>query len=355
MIVGVGRTEKVGVDRTGKVDGRSARTMQDVANSLGVSVSTVSLALAGNAVVAQTTRDRVQDEAERLGYVYNRSAANLRTQRRHLVGFVVPDIANPFVAESALRLQEVVSERGQFVVLANTQEDLASQTAVLQALAEERAAGVVLIPAIGTTAGDLSILDATGMPLVLMNRPVEQSGHPYVGADDHRVIDLALSHLLDVHRVGSVAYFGGLDQAGPWLARKSWFDSAVTVGGAEQVAAWSTPTGPNPSSAYEQASALIARCPPPAGLVCHSDSIAIGVIRAFNEAGIGPGVCKVVGIDGIAQSAMVTPTLTTVSVHPGGIGMAAGQLLLANSGTTEIVAPPPTLTVRASCGCAPGR
>lgn len=339
------------VGRTGKVDGRSATTMQDVANSLGVSVSTVSLALAGNVVVAETTRARVQREASRLGYVYNRSAANLRTQRRHLVGFVVPDIANPFVAESALRLQEVVSERGQFVVLANTREDVSSQTAVLQALAEERAAGVVLIPAIGTTAGDLSSLDAAGLPVVLMNRTVEDSGHPYVGADDHRVIDLALGHLVGVHQVGSVAYFGGLDLAGPWLARKSRFDSVVAAGGAENVADWSTPTGPNPSSAYEQAADLIRRCPPPAGLICHSDSIAIGVIRAFNEAGIGPGDCKVVGIDGIAQSAMVTPTLTTVSVHPGGIGMAAGRLLMDAASSTDLLPPPPSLNVRASCGC----
>lgn len=335
---------------TPRVSGPVAQTMQDVATSLGVSVSTVSLALSGNPVVAESTRARVQHEALRLGYVYNRSAANLRTQRRHLVGFVVPDIANPFVAESALRLQEVVSEHAQFVVLANTQEDLSVQTTVLQALAEERAAGVVLIPAIGTTERDLTSFGATRMPIVLMNRPLAGCSYPYVGADDDRVIDLAFTHLVAVHHVRTVAYFGGLASAGPWLARKSRFAFALKAAGVEEVVAWSTPTFPNSDSAYKYAVAAMANSPLPESLICHSDTIAIGVLKAFNEAGITPDDCKVIGIDGIAHASMVTPGLTTVSVYPGSIGLAAGRLLMEPT-ATNVRSTPPAIEPRGSCGC----
>jgi LacI family transcriptional regulator len=124
--------------------------MQDVADALGVSLSTVSLALRGNEVVARATRHRVQEAAHRLGYVYDRAASRLRTRHRTVVGLVVSDITNPFAAETALGLQRAVMPDGGIVALANRFDRIATQNAILTTLVEERVAGVVLIPALGT-------------------------------------------------------------------------------------------------------------------------------------------------------------------------------------------------------------
>ncbi|GAA1503836.1 LacI family transcriptional regulator [Agromyces terreus] len=331
----------------------AAQTMQDVASSLGVSVSTVSLALRGNPVVSEATRARVQAEALRLGYVYNRSAANLRTKRRHLVGFVVPDVANPFVAESALGLQAAMSEGSQFVVLANTHEDLAVQTGIIRELAEERAAGLVLIPAIGTGPDELDALRATQMPAVIMNRHLPGDRFPYVGADDEAVVDIACDHLFGVHASRTVAYFGGIDDAVPHVLRRARFSSNVRAAGLVEAMEWGVPTRPNSDSAYEVASRLIAEgTRPPEAVVCHSDMIAIGVLKALNDAGIPPAECRVVGIDGIRLASMTTPGLTTVSVHAPSLGRLAGELLLHGTGDDETVRSlVPQLVVRESCGC----
>ncbi|MCU1533825.1 MAG: LACI-family transcription regulator [Glaciihabitans sp.] len=330
--------------------------MQDVANALGVSLSTVSLALSGNDVVAPATRARVRDEANRLGYVYNRSAANLRTRSRDVVGLVVPDITNPFAAEAALGLQDALMPDGRMVALANTRERVDTQTSIVQALLEQRIAGLVLIPALDTSAADLALLRRSDTPVILMNRNVPDSQLPFLGTDDERVIRLAVDHLRDVHHVTSAAYFGGLQAAGPQKARKAHFRSLMQQYGIQDVAIWDVPSAPNALAAYEAAREILRTAPAPAALVCHSDSIAIGVLRALNEAHVDPSECSVIGIDGIVDGVVTVPSLTTIDVFPSDMGAMAGRLLFTPSANQPASGPlvTPALRVRESCGCASG-
>ena len=73
--------------------------LSTIADALGVSTATVSLALRDSPLVADATRDRIKTHARALGYIYNRRAASLRTSRSGIVGVVVHDIMNPFYAE----------------------------------------------------------------------------------------------------------------------------------------------------------------------------------------------------------------------------------------------------------------
>jgi LacI family transcriptional regulator len=344
-------------------------TMQQVADQLGISLSTVSLALRGKPVIARETRERVMHEAKRLGYVYNRSAANLRQRKRTLVGLVVPDITNPFVGEAALGLQSELAGHGQFVVLANTRDSVATQTEVISSLIEERVAGLVLIPAIGTRDEDLRLLRDSATPAVLMNREVPNSDLPIVGTDDRQIVRLAIEHLRKAHGVTEASYFGGMQDAGPHQARKAAFDRELLEHGIRNMEAWNVTTGrdpedldpaalnkttgPNPAAAYTAALSLLERHPLPQAILCHSDSIAMGLIRALDEKRVPPQSCAIVSIDGIAASAMTTPPLTTVAVDPGQMGRDCGRLLLTPSERdgTHHVPLKPRLILRRSCGC----
>lgn len=73
--------------------------LSTIAEALGLSTATVSLALRDSPLVADVTRDRIKEKAIELGYIYNRRAASLRTSRSGIVGVVVHDIMNPFYAE----------------------------------------------------------------------------------------------------------------------------------------------------------------------------------------------------------------------------------------------------------------
>lgn len=102
-------------------DSRRVR-MLDIAQAAGLSRATVSQVMRDSPLISPATRDAVLREADRLGYVYHRGAANLRTLRSDVVALVMPDIVNPFVGEVTLGAQEVLAEHGFFVVIANTQE-----------------------------------------------------------------------------------------------------------------------------------------------------------------------------------------------------------------------------------------
>jgi LacI family transcriptional regulator len=171
-----------------------------------------------------------------------------------------------------------------------------------------------------------------------------------VGTDDVEIIRLAIEHLAEIHQIHEASYFGGIGEAGPHLARKDAFDRAIAARNIKNVEPWNAVSGPNPTSAYEAAYSLLKTEGIPEAIVCHSDSIAIGLIRALDEVAIPPGRCAIVSIDGIGASAMTTPPLTTIAVDPGQMGRNSGHLLLrATDG--ERLPLSPRLIVRRSCGC----
>jgi LacI family transcriptional regulator, galactose operon repressor len=333
----------------------SAVTMQQVADSLGVSLSTVSLAFRDSSAVAPATRERVRTEAARLGYVYHRAAANLRRSRSNLVGLVVPTITNPFVAEMATGVQRAIAGTDFVLLLANTADDLTQQRGVIRTLAEQRAAGAIIIPVLDTPAADLRPPTAGNTPFVLVNRTVAGLRLPSVRANDTAIAALAADHLLTVHGAGTIAYFGGVAAAGPRRRRLHHLRRLAAAAGADFVDAWSAAVAPNPAAAYTAAHTLLRAGRPPEALVCHSDELAWSLLRALQERHIPPTACRVIGIDGLATSALFTPSLTTVSVDAATQGHRAGTLLLNQFGTTARPSrlTPPTLVVRESCGCPP--
>jgi hypothetical protein len=81
-------------------------TIVDVARRAGVSKSTVSLVLGGSSLVAETTRERVSDAMNELGYIYHRGAATLRGAKSGVIGMVINDLSNPFYVELAIGIEQ---------------------------------------------------------------------------------------------------------------------------------------------------------------------------------------------------------------------------------------------------------
>ena len=115
-----------------KPGARRSVTMIDIARAAGVSKSTVSLVLQGSDLIKLETRARVKEAIERLGYVYNRGAANLRASSSSFVGMVISDLTNPFFAELAVGIESALYALGFVPILANTNEDAARQGHVLR-------------------------------------------------------------------------------------------------------------------------------------------------------------------------------------------------------------------------------
>ena len=124
--------------------------LSTIADALGVSTATVSLALRDSPLVADATRDRIKDHARAIGYIYNRRAASLRTSRSGIVGVVVHDIMNPFFAEILRSIESELDRSRQTFILSNHYDQLEKQRTFIDTLLQLGADGVIMSPAIGT-------------------------------------------------------------------------------------------------------------------------------------------------------------------------------------------------------------
>lgn len=139
-------------------------TIIDVAKQAGVSKSTVSLVLQNSPSVREETRQQVRAAMAQIGYVYNRSAANMRSSNAGLIGLVINDLRNPFFTEFATSLQMALSERGYSAVMANTDEKPELQEQVVSAMIEHGVSALILCPTYGPSSTFDAIARAASLP-----------------------------------------------------------------------------------------------------------------------------------------------------------------------------------------------
>jgi LacI family transcriptional regulator len=200
---------KVNNETRREMEGREGRTtIVDVARRAGVSKSTVSLVLGGSSLVAETTRERVSDAMNELGYIYHRGAATLRGAKSGVIGMVINDLSNPFYVELAIGIEQACQGGAYIPFLANTAESAVRQQQVIRSMREHGAAGLVLAPAMGTSASELKPLLA-GLPVVQVMRRLPGLRASFVAPENKEGARKATAHLIAVGH-NRVAFVGGI-------------------------------------------------------------------------------------------------------------------------------------------------
>ena len=313
-------------------------TVIDIARAAGVSKSTVSLVLQGSSTPREETRARVLEAIQRLGYVYNRGAANLRQARSKIIGIVVNDLTNSFFAELAVGMDMIVQSAGYVQFLANSAEDVDRQSEVIASMREHGIAGLILSPARGTTAADLKPLTDSGLPVVLAVRGVTGAKVSALLSDNRAGAAAAVKHLVELgHR--RIAFIGGFAEIQVFAERSRGYREAMAEVGLAVDEDLIIPTAPSRAGGAEGiARALTLGRPRPTAAVCFNDAVAFGVCDGLRTRRQEPGVdFSVVGYDDVIEARTAVPSLTTVSVNPQRMGQQAAQLLLRqiNSGVAD--------------------
>ncbi|NUP73929.1 MAG: LacI family DNA-binding transcriptional regulator [Sinomonas sp.] len=332
-----------------------AVTLKDVAAHAGVSRTTASNVLTGTGRVSTETRDRVHRAMREMGYVYNRGAASLRTQRTTTVGVIVTDIANPFFGELLVGLESALAEAGFRSLVVASSDDPVRQDELVAELREYQIAGLAIMPATRSGRSFLEGLEASRIPHVFVTKYLEGVSAPYVGPDDRLGGRLAAEHLLS-HGCETFAFVGGLAGHLSRRDRIAGVRDALTEAGVDLgqlIDVESASSGAGGMLAGEQ---LVERGKLPEAIVCQSDGVAFGVYRALRVAGRASEV-RVVGYDDVRTAALWEPPLTSVATRPERLGRAAAELLLEEiaepSGRISERIFAPELVVRQSCGCHP--
>lgn len=303
-------------------------TLGHIADQLGISTATVSLALRDSPLVAEETRAKVKLTAEEIGYIYNRSAASLRTARSQIVGVAVHDILNPYFAEIFSSLEDVLEEQGQMIFICNHRDDVKRQRAFVNTLLQHRADGLIICPSIGTTSEEINRLVDQGIPVTLMCREVQGAWAPCVHGDDIAGGYEVTRHLIDQgHR--NIAMVGGRRASSPGRDRSLGWRKALEEAGIDPEEQIYLPELMTQADGRDAAKKVIEATPRPTAVMCFNDLVAMGLISAFRRAGLVPGRdIAVTGYDNVDGSADLTPALTTVCNFADKIGRLAALTLL---------------------------
>ncbi|MGA8656552.1 MAG: LacI family DNA-binding transcriptional regulator [Chthoniobacterales bacterium] len=326
-------------------------TLNDIAADSGVSRATVSLVLRNVPTVAPQTRTRVRRSMQRLGYVYHRGAAGLRTQRSRAIGLVVSDITNPFFAEVAVAIEDRLGLAGYVTLLGNTSENAAKQERVLRSMQEYPADGILICPRIEDP-GSWNSPAASRAPIVAYARFVP--GFDYVGVDNTLGAEIATDHLFKIgHK--RIAFIGGSPELSSSRERVDGYINAHSRSGRKYDRRLIVQGVPNRGGGHEGLLRALKVSPPPTGAICFNDVVAFGVLQALQLLGRRPGYdFGVVGFNNIPDAALSRPGLTTVDTAPAKLGEAAADLLLQRienrSAPIRRIILQPKLIVRESCG-----
>ena len=306
-------------------------TLNDIAAAAGVSRATVSLVLRNSPLVHADTRARIEQQIDKLGYVYNRAAANLRRQVSSSVALVINDLSNPFFAEFAAGVDEALAAADYVTLLGSTGESVERQDAVLTSLMEHHPAAIILSPAEGTDAARVMRAVGKRTPVLVFNRELEGADFDFLGLDNRRGAYLATEHLLARgHR--RIAFFGGHADSSSCRQRRQGYAEALAAAGITPEPQWLIECAPTRLEAASQTGALFVRDPAPTAAVAYNDAVALGLMLGLARRGRRPGHdFAVTGFDDIPESAMSMPPLTTLAVDPRARGRQAATLALARA------------------------
>jgi len=335
-----------------------AVSVRDVADDAGVSVGTVSNVLNRPEKVAPETVARVQASIERLGFVRNDAARQLRAGRSRTIGLIVLDVRNPFFTEVARGAEERAAEHGLSVLLANSDEKQHREATYLDLFEEQRMFGVLVTP-VAENLPRLRRMQERGIPTVLVDRESHDAAFASVAVDDVEGGRIAADHLLSIGR-RRIAFVGGPVSIRQVSDRLAGAQAAVAAGGGQLEF-----IGTNALTVEEGrrvGGGIRDRSPAdrPDAIFAANDLLALGVLQSLvmsPSAGDGSSTVRVpedialIGYDDIDFSAAAVIPLSSVRQPAALIGSTAVDLLLEQqqgARPREHVVFQPVLVVRAS-------
>lgn len=334
---------------------RKAPTMADVARLAGVSPMTVSRAFKPDSSVSEATRDAIRKAADDLGYVFDSTASNLRSQKTDFVAVTIPSINNANFADTVRGLSEVLKPRGLQILLGTTDYDTAEEERLIEQLLRRRPEAIVVTGGKHTPRAR-RLLESAGIPVIeTWDLPDQPIGH-VVGFSNAQAVRGMVDHFV-AQGLSRIAFIGGdADRDTRGTDRRAGFIAAMQAHGldANRLIAAGAP----PISMREGATAmgrLLDTLPDTEAVIAVSDLSAFGALTECQRRGITvPDRIRIAGFGDYEIAGISVPTLTTINPFPREIGARTAELILqvldGQEALPRVIAITPELMIRQSTG-----
>jgi len=299
-------------------------TIQDVAKTAGVSVSTVSRVLNGKVDVAEETQDRILSVIDDLGYTTNLAARSMRSQKKNLIGMILPDIAYPFAVEVMKGVNKAIAE-SEYDLLVYTTGDVrkrgreSAEQKYVSLLANSISDGVLVVAPVAAE----YFLDA---PIVSVDPVLSNPNFPVVHATNYQGAVEAMDYIIGLghKRIAFIAGREGLESSN---RRMLGYRDALKNAGIPIEEELVVPGDYTTDAGITAARHLLSMKNRPSAIFASNDQTAMGVYQVADEMGLKiPEDFSLIGFDNIPESRYLG--LTTVDQFILEMGYVATQMLI---------------------------
>ena len=304
-------------------------TIKDVAKQAGVTIGTVSRVLNNKKWVSEDCRKKVLTAIKDLHYKPQAHARRLRQKHSRIIGVIAPHhtaiFRSPFFTNIMEGLEEVAAEKQYRLLIHPLNETARAQVSYRALLGDGSVDGMFVLNAWST---DVSIreLGEANVPFILVNGKITgQEDFPYVGFDNRGGVKKAIDHLVKLghERIGII---NGRMTTTNALERFQAFQENLAEHKLEFHQEWVADGDFEEEGGYKAALKILTAVRRPSAILCASDLMAIGAVRALKEKGVSvPEDMSIVGFDNMEEAAYHEPLLTTVAFSAYEMGKLAAR------------------------------
>lgn len=330
--------------------------MRDVANRCGVSISTVSLVLSGDARIPEDTARKVLQAVKAMEYRPSVLARSLARRISRTIGVILPEHAftrdKAFYYEALQGIHMQTQPAGFKMVVEAANKVFLARRYYLRMLKEQSADAMIYLAA-GLNDSFLNEMEREPYPFILVGSTLDSTGLAVAKSDDFAGARMATEHLIGLgHK--AIAHVAGTADVSRGRDREKGYRAAMAAAGLEIRPEWVVQAEFDFKMAEEAAPGLIAANV--TAVFAASDVMAYGVLKALRESGRRvPEDVAVVGMDDVEMSTWLNPPLTTVRYDIRSIAESATRYAIRRIQTPmpqqpAFEIPAPELVVRGSCG-----
>ena len=295
-------------------------TLKQIAETLNISITTVSKALKNYPDVSKKTKALVVELAKTLNYKPNAFAVNLRTRESKTIGLIIPEIVHHFFSSVIKGIINQAEKKGYLVIILQSNESYELEKKQIDLLLSKQVDGI-LISLANDTADFKHLNDviAQDKPLVMFDKIAKIVNCSKVIIDDRKAAYIATQHLIDIG-CKRIAHFRGpllpQNSIDRFLGyKKALLDNGFTY---DPSLVYICQCGDNSFDEGKiNAAKLIKDHNDVDGIFINTDMVAIGAITEFNKRGVKiPEDIAIVGFSNWFMSSAITPSLTTIN-QPG--------------------------------------
>lgn len=303
-------------------------TLKDVADHLGLSVATVSMARRGNKRISKKTRKRVEEALSKFGYVHQSRGEILRTSKTKTVGVILNNVSDAFFNTLLASMEKALAETGRLSFLCHANESPLRQEAFMRKMLEYNADGMIISPAIGSTPEQFKAATVEIPPIVFLSRTIPELGFDHVVSEDYQSSRLAMNRLLSLgHR--KIAFVGGHTSISCFQEMLRAYKDALQDASIAFDERLVRPCVPIRKEGFDAARWISCLVPRPTAAVAYNDLVGLGLFFGLPREGLFPGKnFALISHDDIEESSLLTPPLSATGVSLDEMGKRAVEALV---------------------------